>query len=298
MESSSILASANARDVRKKPFPYIVVRNALPSELADRLLTEFPSTDWFLQNQKNPHRNPDDKSNRRFDFASDQKAVTTSLGPLWHAMLKHHVSPAFLADFTRVFGASIQFVYPHLWTAIENMAKTKTGISQSLDPRPPVLSLKASIGINTPVTDHPSRARGVHTDRMHELFAGLLYLRNSEDRSTGGAFEIHRFKGLRGFMKNEVPPNLTEKVDEIPYEHNTMVMFLNTIYSLHAVSPRSVTPNPRQFLIVSGVADIPIFDNSRYQIAPKPSGGRGMLDPVPTHKVIVSRIPHLLRFWR
>ena len=48
------------------------------------------------------------------------------------------------------------------------------------------------VGINTPVTRNgPTAVRGPHYDRLTELFAGLLYFRHPDDRSSGGDLQVN-----------------------------------------------------------------------------------------------------------
>ena len=60
-------------------------------------------------------------------------------------------------------------------------------------------------------------------DSSQEIYAGLLYMRKDEDKSSGG--------GLLIYDKEEV-------VKTIPYRRNVFVMFLNTGVSSHGVEPR------------------------------------------------------------
>jgi hypothetical protein len=82
--------------------------------------------------------------------------------------------------------------------------------------------------------------RTIHLDNSRELFAGLLYMRKDEDTSTGGDIQVFRktvdspeFSGIR-----EVNPAQVTVAGTVPYRANTMILFLNTIDTLHGVTPR------------------------------------------------------------
>ena len=84
--------------------------------------------------------------------------------------------------------------------------------------------------------------RTTHIDNPQELYAGLLYFRQPNDKSTGGDFEIFdapKLKRVNKYRGREVTQD-TEKtlVKTIKYEPNTFVMFLNTGKSVHGVTPR------------------------------------------------------------
>jgi hypothetical protein len=49
-----------------------------------------------------------------------------------------------------------------------------------------------------------------------------------------------------------IPERYVESVKRIPYRRNTLLAWINTRSSIHAVTPRSVTPLPRRYVAVSG----------------------------------------------
>ena len=93
-------------------------------------------------------------------------------------------------------------------------------------------------------------------------------MRDDADRATGGDLEILQCSS----PKATFPDQPTIRVDELPmelgsdrvkthsiarYEANTLVVFLNSARSIHAVSPRSPTSVPRRHINFS--CDLP-FD--------------------------------------
>ena len=96
--------------------------------------------------------------------------------------------------------------------------------------------------------------RRVHTDAPDELFAMLFYFRREDDTSTGGALEIFRWKENtpRFFVGSEVDECDVERVTTIPYEANTLVAFINSDHSLHAVSKRSPSIVSRRLVNIMG----------------------------------------------
>ena len=105
-------------------------------------------------------------------------------------------------------------------------------------------------GSNTPVLKKSS-VRGPHLANPIEIFAGLLYFRESSDLTLGGDLEIYKWKNPDKkdfFDKLEIENKYVQKLNEIKYEDNTLVLFLNTIDSIHAVTPREVTSYDRKLV--------------------------------------------------
>ena len=48
--------------------------------------------------------------------------------------------------------------------------------------------------------------------------------------------------------KKEMDLSLLEKTDEVPYQKNTLAIFLCSKYSIHGVSPRSITSHSRRLV--------------------------------------------------
>jgi hypothetical protein len=119
-------------------------------------------------------------------------------------------------------------------------------------------------------SDSPTRIIGPHLDRPVALYAGLFYLREPGDHSTGGDLELWRFinnKRVFESGKRTVPERFAELVETIAYEANTFVLFPHSIDALHAVSIRSPSQHPR--LHVNLIADFaePIYSLEDYPVA-------------------------------
>jgi hypothetical protein len=102
--------------------------------------------------------------------------------------------------------------------------------------------------------------RTAHLDNGRELWAGLFYMRKPEDSSTGGDLQIFKtvkeptFHGVR-----EVDMSTVEAVETVPYQANTLVLFLNTRHSLHGVTPRLGAPCVRRYINMTAHADRKLF---------------------------------------
>ena len=93
-----------------------------------------------------------------------------------------------------------------------------------------------------------------------------MYFRDADDDSVGGALEQYRytdprlhyrpgravdrksFVGMSAQDLSSVPEGDVEKVSSVPYGANVLVMWLNTPYALHGVSPRHPTAWTRKYV--------------------------------------------------
>ena len=114
------------------------------------------------------------------------------------------------------------------------------------------LMLDCLFGTNSPVRS-TSAVRGAHIDSTKKLFTALLYLRDPDDDSVGGSYELYRIANkpypLR--VRKKIPARYVEKVKEVPYRANTLLMWLNSGLSVHGVSPRSITGYSRRYVNIS-----------------------------------------------
>ncbi|NUZ05788.1 2OG-Fe(II) oxygenase [Piscinibacter koreensis] len=236
-----------------EPFAHLVIENCLPADYYRALADAYPPDAQVLELDAWRRGGPV-QPNQRNDIGAHQVLRAPGLvAPVWEAFVRHHASAAFWADVVRVFGPALRATYPdleqRLGGRLEHLA---SGVRFDPDGDAGPISLDCQIGINTPVT-HPGSVR-VHTDAPEELFAMLLYFRRDEDDSTGGELEIRRWKPgrARRFVGSECDADDAELVATIPYRANTLVAFVNSDESLHAVSPRSPTPHSRRLVNLIG----------------------------------------------
>lgn len=253
----SILHRARPADVVDDPFPHVVLEEALDPELYRELARQFPSPEVILDG-----RTP--ASNTYAHFHAFRALDNPGVSPLWRDFIACHVSPRFFAEVVGLFGDRIRALNPHLEGAVgRRLEEMETGVRFRDEPWD--VGLECQPTYCAPV-DEPSRSIGPHVDREVALYAGLLYFRLKDDDSTGGDLEIYRFKGSRREygVRRSVPDELVEKVKTIPYRPNTLVFFLHSPESVHAVSERSRTSHPR--LHVNFVAE---FRTRVFETAPQ-----------------------------
>mmetsp|Transcript_36485 Transcript_36485/g.70006 ORF Transcript_36485/g.70006 Transcript_36485/m.70006 type:complete len:276 (+) Transcript_36485:1472-2299(+) len=215
------------------------------------------------------------KSNYRYSLQADDTLGTNTSKPklmvsdLWLRFIGYHTSAEFLHEVLWLFKERISRFRPdvalHLMQAGHNssLATASHYKSDTTD-----FKTGLEMVINSPVTSKPSSVRGYHHDKLTELYAGLLYMRQPGDRTPGGHYKVMSCKGRckqspqnpiikkwlgifpHGRHEQDDPQTLSlEK--ECFYSKNTMVMFINSPLSVHAVSARPGTTFSRRYVNIN-----------------------------------------------
>jgi hypothetical protein len=253
----SLLARIRPDDVTVEPFPHVVVRDVLDPAWCDALVADFPPDAVVAADHPTG-------SNRRFSYPAAQALKDDRLSPSWREFIRTHVSQSFLDDLVRLFGPHVDRLYPGL---LGRNRALRAGIRNQDSFANADVLLDAQVSINTAVTGQPSSVRPVHVDDPHKLFAGLFYLRHPDDDSRGGDLELYRLRG-RAFAFHAGPymaQRYVERTATVRYEKNVLVLFVNSLRSLHGVSVRQPTAWTRRFFNL--VAELPtaLFDLAAHQ---------------------------------
>jgi hypothetical protein len=260
----SILEGVRPEDVRLQPFPHVILRPALPEAYYRRLAASYPS----LESVAGPGELP---SNKAYRLSAADVVDNPSIDPLWREFFAYHCSARFFDEFRALFAGVVDRVYPSIAAEFGKplerfRSEVRTpGAHNQDDNYETDITLDCQFAMNSPVHT-VSSVRGPHVDRGLKLFAATLYFRVPGDPSTGADLDIYRYKDERHrfdperpidphFVKGTAYPDLdaidwdrVERVDTIPYGENVGILWLNTPYSLHGVTPRSVTDVPRRYV--------------------------------------------------
>jgi hypothetical protein len=244
----SVLARVTPEQIAYEPYPYIHVEDAVDPDLYAELAALFPSVERVSGGKELG-------SNKLFLISAFQVIDDPAFPKLWRDFVAYHCSPDFLAEALRFWGPAIAREYPdaaarfgkpvrELTSGLRLPGKDKKAENHAAD-----VMLDVQFGINSPVST-PSSVRGPHVDNIWKLFAGLLYFRLPEDRSTGGDLELYRFSTKNPYHdgRMNIPARFVTGFKTVRYRANTLVMWLNTDHSLHGVTPRSPTPSPRRYV--------------------------------------------------
>jgi len=248
----SILSRAAKSALRTEPYPHLVIENALDEALYAELERAFPRDDIILDG-----RAPID---RWFDYPACKVIEDARIAPLWREFFAHHTSQAFFAELVALVGPSMLALRPDLEKRVGrrlpefSVAMRPGGRGDPLAPGADV-SMECQFYLN--YTRAPRVVRGPHVDRPSELFAALLYFRREEDDCTGSDLEIctaasdlypHDHAVRIDRLPAEIDDEKVRTLKTVRYAANTLVLFLNSARSIHAVTPRSPTRVPRRHI--------------------------------------------------
>lgn len=242
----SLLTGLGPDDVRLNPFPHLVVPDVLDEDIHRQLSQSFPP---FSMIGWDGPRAP--RSNSRFQLSAWPIMETLPLPEVWKAFVRLHSSPAFFAEVVALFRDH----WPAALT--EALGGDLLGHPMGLLMRDGFdrarILQDARVEINTPVVAAPSTSRGPHLDTPNRLFTCLYYLRHPDDDAMGGDLELFRWKNgpVAGIDTYALPADAVEVAAVVPYRANQMVIFPQSINSIHGVGIRHPTPHTRRYVFVS-----------------------------------------------
>jgi hypothetical protein len=261
MKNLSLLQRVNSTDIQQFPFPHIILENALPEELHSELRESFPS----------PRELGVDPSqdNVRWSTKARDLSQLSAVSELWKLFINYHSSHQFWDDVVRVFGEAICSKYPDHFPSLQELSRLGVQVRNLDSANREILELDAQVSGNTPAIT-PGVPRGVHVDAPNALYAGLYYLRHSDDRSDGGDLQLwqwrdnYSYQKKSYFYKEGVEARHIRLLNTVNYRSNTLVFIINSLDSLHSVTERKPTTSTRQFVNLVCDTPGPLFDLEPY----------------------------------
>ncbi len=244
----SVLGNFKNGIYRSKPFPYIVIDDALPIDYYNELDRTFPIYEKFLNEQEM-------LQNTAYRIPAAQALYRMEIPEIWKYFILYHINYSFVEEFYSIFEQDIYKLYPKF---INNLPKQEHSGVRFIKEKD--LNLDCQFVINSPVKNKSS-VRKPHVDNPMEFFAGLLYMRNHDDNSNGGNLCTYEFVDKPIFYgKSTVENKYVKIVEEIEYKPNRLVLFLNSLYSLHGVTDKSISPHYRKYMNIIGELRFQLFD--------------------------------------
>lgn len=251
----NVLQKAKKEDVVTDPFPFIIIKDAIPDALYQELSNRYPSRERIFKHDEKGHTSI--QNNTRYQISAHKALTDQGIDPLWKAFVQYHCSSAFYKQVIELFGDQIIKRFPHIIQETGQHPKDWNVGMRWNDTKSPLVT-DCQVGINSPVIEKTS-VKGPHCDNKVELYAALLYMRLPEDDCVGGSLEIYRHPdGKYKFInhptwgKNTIVDDKLEKIADVPYDKNVLVMFLNTRESIHGVSERLPTQHDRRLVNIIG----------------------------------------------
>ncbi|MBT2365929.1 hypothetical protein J7E88_11580 [Streptomyces sp. ISL-10] len=262
---TSLLAHVTEDDIRRDPFPHIVVRNALPQELYDALAKSMPTGEYIAERIGKPIT-----SNERYNYMSELILGDGNMAQVWKDFVTYHSSPAFYAEFLDLFQEDLLANLPTAEDRLGPLRDLRVGRRHRDTFETHDILMDCTAVINSAVTGKPSAYRGPHVDKPYKLFGGLFYMRLPEDDADGGNLVLYKYRteahtfytsaSEYGDNRFDIEPQYVEEVTTVPYESNTLVMYPINRLALHGVSVRSLTQHQRRFVALVGDLQHPLFD--------------------------------------
>ncbi len=261
----SILAKVTKDDIRRDPFPHVVIENALPDELYQALAETMPTAEYIAE-----RLGKEIVSNERYNYVSEHTLTDPNSSRVWKDFVTYHSSPEFLQEFLDLFYDDLVEANPGVEEKTGPLRDLRVGRRNHDDFERYDILMDCTAVINSPVTGRPTSYRGPHVDKPYKLFGGLFYMRLPEDDSTGGDLILYKYRegGHRFHVAEseyrgnrfDIDEKYVEEVTTVTYRPNTLVMYPINRLALHGVSVRSVTPHQRRFTAFVGDLQDPLFD--------------------------------------
>ncbi len=248
----SILSNASTQDLRLEPFPHLVIENALAPEVYERLESSFPSDELVVDGRP--------VKDTWYDYPACKVVKDDRIAPVWREFFAYHTSTDFYRELVCLAGDAFKQLHPTVESQVgAPLSEFKVGMRPGGrgDPLAPGADVSMECQFYVNYTREPRTVRGAHVDRPSELFAALLYFRQPADNSRGANLEICEAVGpvypskdavLIAELPAELDARSVKTVSTAPYKANTLVLFLNSPKSIHAVSPRTPTPLTRRHI--------------------------------------------------
>lgn len=224
----------NLKKVNAKPYPHVIIENALDENIFNELKSKLPES--YVAGQP---VGPDQSKRVKYHVLQEDDWPISNI---WKEFFEFHTSKEF---FDQVLDMWEPFNVKYA------VARDSIVIGKGK------AYGKANCYTDCQFVRHNVVAEGVttrtpHVDNKNEVYAGLLYFKH--DNSTGGGFNIHKQTFVSGWdskQNNELyePGPI---VDTCEYKDNNFVMFFNQKYAVHSVEPRAGVQSPRWSINIIG----------------------------------------------
>lgn len=250
----SVLDKARPEDIVTDPFPHLVIEDAWPAGLYERLLATRPEFGQVAWSGRMP-------SNRRFPYPAARILQDRAADPIWREFCRRHTAPDIFRRVAELFRPHIDALHPAFGRWLDEGRPRRPGLLERDGYERCDMLVDARLELNTPVKGAPSSVRGPHLDLPNRLFSGLFYLRKLEDDTPGGDLRLFRFRNGRpdGLTSYEIPDSLVEPVRTVPYRGNVLVLFANSPFAVHGVGVRHESPHTRSYVFLTAEVQSDLF---------------------------------------
>ncbi len=231
----SVLQNFKPEHFKMDPFPHIHIPEVLPWSLYKELEEQYPE-ELML---KGKTKGFGDMRYQQKDF--DYSVIT----PLWKAFADYNTSKWFKDEVVSAYQEPIKKHYNQLYIKYAR-AEVKGRYEKG-----PIDAMKMEMQFVINAIDN-IQIRTPHVDQARELFAFLFYFKKFDDNGDDGGLNLYKKKTKGQWRRTgnnrEAEMEDIEIVGHIPYARNTMIGFLNTVDSIHGVTPRQDPNSIRRYI--------------------------------------------------
>lgn len=230
MNPFNTLAKATPDMVVAHPFPHIVINDALPWDLYQHLDRTFPLADMTKDGDTS------------FTARRYINVFWKNVDSVWQQFHEYHCTTEFKNNILNLFKDHISEEKYQKYYFEDGLQKEEIKSWTTF-----TVNGLSEMRVQTP-----------HVDDAGNFYVGLFYMRDSEDQSTGGDFEIYRslvedleFGEYRKPRQDQITVN---KI--VPYQANTQVWMLTGPRSIHGASSRENAKLFRKYVNINTRIDM------------------------------------------
>lgn len=254
--AQSLRAKIVTGEFNPEPYPHKILESALDEDFYNCLETAFPRSETVYGNNKVVN-------NKAYLLGAKETLEHPDVDPVMKSFFENVATSEFFRDLLAAVASHTRKFCPgfedRLGVRIEEGTLALRDSGEEAD-----FYFDVQIGVNSPVL-HRSRVRAIHVDREVKMLNALLYMRHRDDDVGGGNLEMYRWKGARRFDGVSVAEDQAIAVASLTYKPNTMLLFANSLDSLHGVTPRAETKIVRRYINFLLESREPLFDVSAHQ---------------------------------
>lgn len=231
------------------PFPHIVIENCLPEKIYNQIESNYPDfnmLDYLLKKTGNLSS---------LKFIDIMNKENLKIDSIFYDFFNYHASHKFFSKLIKIFNAEInnKNITNKLIYELSQIKNSEDLIkSDKIDA---ITNKTPSININYPPLNS-NAIRSVHLDRSQNIIGCLFYVKDKKDINNGGDLELYSWKYTSDFYKKLY---FTDPLDfkhvsfnkTIKYDRNKIVIFINSMDSLHLATSRKEKSPIRKHLYLS-----------------------------------------------
>lgn len=248
LRTPRLLSDVQPSDLITEPYPHYTRGDVVPAPLYEELAAGFPSLATIVSDRA------DIGMNAAVRMTAKQVLGERRISPLWREFFDYHTSAEYWRNVTRLFSGHFRRAFPKLEEEVgrpyEDWRVMPRGYAGEAEVR-----LDCQFVMNTPVA-LKRHASTVHVNLCDKIFSALFHMRDPDDRSEGGDFDMYQWRREPRFLKHRALNRDVALVKTVPYRANSYICFVNSAQAVHGISPRTVTEMPQRY--INFIAELPL----------------------------------------